>query len=171
MLPSSDPGIDPLRADSPNVLYLIRCRSRTESYVKIGRTCSLRRRLSNIQTGCPHPIDVAFVITSEYPEEVVGLERLLHKMLRPHRMRAEWYLVSQEFLRALDALLRKVNRGGFSFDEINDMPDYCGPELEIMLHRHEFGFSRLALPFRPNLLKGAKSVSWKGLAAELTGAT
>jgi len=67
------------------------------------------------------------------------------------------------------AVLRKVNRGGFSFDEINDLPDYCGPELEIMLHRHEFEFSRLALPFRPNILKGAKSVSWKGLAAELAG--
>jgi len=149
-----------------NFVYLIGCRSTAEVYVKIGCTSSIRRRLSNIQTGCPYPIEVAFAITSEYREEVVGLEHLLHKLLSPHRLRAEWYLVSHEFLAALEELLSKINRG-FSFDEVYGLPDFCGPELDGMLHRHSFVFNSLVLPLRRNVLEGAISVESTALARGL----
>lgn len=168
MQPSPEDWAASCEAQRTYLVYLIGCRSGSEAYVKIGRTSSLRRRLSNIQTGCPHPIDAAFVITSEYQEEVVGLERLLHLRLRPHRLRAEWYLASPTFLRTLDMLLKKINEGGFSYDEIRTMPDFCGPELEIMLHAHDFIFSKLAVPFRPSILDGARPLSWKRLTKELT---
>ncbi len=72
-------------------VYLISCRSDTKFYVKIGLSSSLLRRLSNIQTGCPHPITHAFVVCSKDREEVEGLERLLHILLKPECLRAEWY--------------------------------------------------------------------------------
>ena len=72
-------------------VYLIACRGENKTYVKIGLTSSIQRRLSNIQTGCPHPITHAFVVRSEYREEVEGLEKLLHILLKPECLRAEWY--------------------------------------------------------------------------------
>ena len=127
-------------------VYLIACRGQEAVYVKIGLTSSIKRRLANIQTGCPHPIVEAFVILSEYREEVEGLEKLLHILLKPQYLRAEWYLGNDEFFSALEAVLHRVNAGGFSYEEIEALPDFAGPELEVILHRHNFNFRRVMLP-------------------------
>jgi hypothetical protein len=39
-----------------------------------------------------------------------------------------------------------VNAGGFSYEEIEAFPDFAGPKLEVMLHRHNFNFRRVMLP-------------------------
>lgn len=142
-------------------VYLIGCRSRAESYVKIGMTSSIRRRLSNIQTGCPHAITEAFVILSECREEIEGLERLLHTLLEHKRLRAEWYEGTDDFYLALDRVLSRVNAGDFSYEEIEAVPDFYCPELEIMMHGHDFKFRRVRLPLR----KGEDVLS----GSELTG--
>jgi Meiotically up-regulated gene 113 len=115
-------------------------------YVKIGLTCNLKRRISGIQTGCPLRIAHAFAIPSQYWEEARGLEKLLHMLLRSERLRAEWYEGTEMFFSVLDAVLRRINAGGFSHDDLLEMPDFVGPEFEIMLHRHEFCFYELSLP-------------------------
>lgn len=135
-------------------VYLIGCSSDDKVYVKIGLSSSVQRRLSNIQTGCPHPITHAFVVRSKYREEVKGLERLLHVLLEPERLRAEWYEGSSTFFESLDAVLSKINRGGFSHEELLDTPDFVGPEFEIMMHRHNFQFLQISLPCR----KGADPI-------------
>ena len=89
-------------------IYLIACKGETKTYVKIGLTSSIQRRLSNIQTGCPHPIAHAFVVRSEYREEVKGLEKLLHMLLEPARLRAEWYEGTTSFFEMLDAVLSRI---------------------------------------------------------------
>ncbi|NIE56125.1 MULTISPECIES: GIY-YIG nuclease family protein [unclassified Burkholderia] len=129
-------------------VYLIACRGESKIYVKLGLTSSIQRRLSNIQTGCPHSITHAFVVRSAYREEVEGLEKLLHVLLEPECLRAEWYEGTKRFFRTLDAVLSRINDGGFTHEERLDMPDFVGPEFEIMLHRHEFQFLRLQLPIR-----------------------
>jgi hypothetical protein len=129
-------------------VYLIACRSETTLYVKIGLTSSIQRRLSNVQTGCPHPITSAFVILSEHREEVEGLEKLLHLLLAPERLRGEWYEGTHAFFSSLQSVLTRINVGGFTYEELLDLPDNVGPELEIMMHRHDFRFRRYALPIR-----------------------
>lgn len=129
-------------------VYLISCRGYKTIYVKIGLTSSIQQRLSNIQTGCPHPITHAFVVLSEYREEVKGLEKLLHTLLKSERLRAEWYEGSLAFFEKLGTVLSRVNSGGFSYEELWDMPDFVGPEFEIMMHRHNFKFLQVAVPIR-----------------------
>lgn len=86
-----------------------------------------------------------FCITSDYQEEVMGLEKLIHMQLKNLSERGEWYVASADFLRALIRLLRKINSGKFTYEEIERMPDFCGHELEIMMHRHSFKFYRFQL--------------------------
>ncbi len=129
-------------------VYLIACRGDARIYVKIGLTSSIQRRLSNIQTGCPHPITHAFIVRSEYREEVEGLEKLLHILLELESLRAKRYEGTRCFFETLDAVLSRINNGGFSYEELLDMPNFVGPEFEIMLHRHEFQFLRIQLPVR-----------------------
>lgn len=150
-------------------VYLIACRSKTTIYVKIGLTSSIQRRLSNVQTGCPHPITDAFVILSEYREEVEGLEKLLHLLLAPERLRAEWYEGTREFFLALEAVLTRINAGGFTYEELLDLPDIVGPELEIMMHRHDFSFRQITLPIRGGVgfLAGSEPVTPSQIAREL----
>lgn len=140
-------------------VYLIACRGGAKTYVKIGLTSSIERRLSNIQTGCPHPITHAFVVRSKHREEIKGLEKLLHILLKPERLRAEWYEGTKRFFEMLDAVLSRINAGGFSYEELLDMPDFVGPEFEIMMHRHDFEFLRIPVPVRKgvNLIERAQS--------------
>lgn len=127
-------------------VYLISCKSENKTYVKIGLTSSVQRRLSNIQTGCPHPITHAFVVRSVYREEVEGLEKLLHMLLEPERLRAEWYEGTEKFFETLDKALSRINGGGFVHEELLELPDCVGPEFEVMMHRHEFQFFKIQLP-------------------------
>lgn len=132
--------------ESNCVVYLVACQAQSTIYVKIGRSRNLRRRLSNIQTGCPHQITDVFVIASEFEEEVDGLERLLRLLLKEDRLRGEWYQGSDRFFGNLDHILVRINAGGFSYDEIYEVSETGhGSELEIMLHKHDFSFKRLPL--------------------------
>lgn len=136
-------------------VYLISCRGPSSTYVKIGLSCNLKRRISEIQTGCPFQIGHAFAVPSEYWEEAAGLEKLLHMMLRPQRLRAEWYEGTRAFFAMLELVLCRINDGAFSYDECQAMPDFVGPEFEIMLHRHDFCFYEVSLP----IARGADPLS------------
>lgn len=152
-------------------VYLVACHGPSETYVKIGLTCNLKRRISAIQTGCPLRIAHAFAIPSEHCEEARGLEKLLHMLLRPEKLQGEWYKGSEGFFSVLDAVLRRINAGGFSYDELLEMPDFVGPEFEIMLHRHEFCFYALSLPLSKGVdpLESATMMPPGCIAAILSG--
>jgi hypothetical protein len=126
-------------------VYLISCNTGSSRPVKIGKTNNLARRLSNIQTGCPYKFTHVFTITSMYHEEVLGLEKLLHRLL-PARLRGEWYGGSEMFFLALHQLLEKINSGRFTFEEIEAVSGM--DEMEIMLHPHRFHFAQIDLPLR-----------------------
>ena len=152
-------------------VYLIACHGPLETYVKVGMTCNLKRRISDVQTGCPFRIAHAFAIPSEYSEEARGLEKLLHILLREQRLRGEWYRGTETFFSVLDAVLRRVNAGGFSYDELLETPDIVGPEFEIMLHRHEFCFYELSLPLvrGANPMDSARALPPERIASVLSG--
>lgn len=168
-------SVQPLGVSTDYVLmeehfvYLIACRSETSIYVKIGLTSSIQRRLQNVQTGCPHPITNAFVVLSEYREEIEGLEKLLHLLLAPERLRGEWYQGTHRFFVSLNSALNRINAGAFTHGEILSLQDHVGPELEIMMHRHKFSFRRIAHPMRReiNPIAVAQSVTPQQIATEL----
>jgi hypothetical protein len=137
-----------IQVSKQNFVYLIACQGDYYPYIKIGKTVNLYNRLSNIQTGCPHKISHAFIISSSYEEEVLGLERLLHRLL-PLNIRGEWYKGVDDFFKALELAFYKINTGNFSFEELDELPDLnAGPELEIMLHHHGFQFKQVTLPIK-----------------------
>ena len=142
-------------------VYVIICQGDLFPYIKIGKTINLYTRLANLRTGCPLLISHVFVINSPYEEEVLGLEKLLHRLL-PFRHRGEWYKGTEDFFKAFENLLNKINSNNFSHEEICDLPDMnAGTELEIMLHEHLFHFYQITLPIRKNsdFLKVAKKIS------------
>lgn len=152
-------------------VYLIACHGHSATYVKVGMTRNLKRRISEIQTGCPFQIANAFAISSEYWEETKGLEKLLHMLLRQQRLRGEWYEGTEAFFSILDAVLRRINSGGFSYEELLEMPNTVGSEFEIMLHRHEFCFCELILPLTKgtNPIESAEATPPERIAAILSG--
>ena len=57
--------------------------------VKVGRSSNIERRMTEIQTGCPHPIRLVL-----RGEGIGHLEKDLHKRLRQYRCRrrkGEWF--------------------------------------------------------------------------------
>jgi hypothetical protein len=155
------------------LVYLLACRSPATIYVKVGRTGNLRRRLASIQTGCPHRISDVFVVLSQHPEEVEGLESLLHRLLQSSQLRGEWYEGSEEFFAALDETLTWINTGDRAFEDLQEIADAVSmSELEIILHRHEFQFRWVPLPLRPTtILDASVAVQPQQIAATLAGST
>ena len=152
-------------------VYLIACHAPLETCVKVGMTCNLKRRISEVQTGCPFRIAHAFAIPSEYWEEARGLEKLLHMLLREQRLRGEWYSGTETFFSVLDAVLRRINAGGFSYEELLETPDFVGPEFEIMLHHHDFCFYEISLPLvrGADPMDSARSLPAERIASALSG--
>ncbi len=59
---------------------------------KIGFTAQpLAKRIASIQNGCPAKLLLMFAIKGGKAEE-----RAIHRFLRPHRLRGEWYKMSAE---------------------------------------------------------------------------
>ena len=156
------------------ILYLIACRAPSTTYVKIGRTGNLHRRIADIQTGCPHRITDVFVVLSQYDEEVEGLERLLHRLLQSSRLSGEWYKGSDAFFAALDDALTWINEGDRAFEDLQEVADTVSmAELEIILHRHDFQFRCVPLPLRAStsILDVSVGMQPEQIAATLAGSS
>lgn len=65
----------------------------TLSPIKIGRTNSLKRRMSNLQTGNPIPLRLLGYILSK---EEVSLEKELHSEFHAKRRSGEWFDIETE---------------------------------------------------------------------------
>lgn len=68
--------------------------------VKIGYTAGrLERRLSEIQVGCPLPLEILW-----WTEAGPGFEAALHRIFARQRLRGEWFALGSERLSMFDAL-------------------------------------------------------------------
>jgi len=82
------------------------------SYVKIGSTINLEKRLAALQHASPR--EIRFVST--YPQHSIDIEREIHNGLKPHRVRGEWFRISieqvtffvEQAIAAHDALGKKL---------------------------------------------------------------
>jgi len=80
-----DCGDRPKRVGLPGV-YLVRCLG--SDFYKIGLTRNINRRLTTIQTGCPHEVRVELFYKTSKPEE---FEAEMHSFLADYRVRGEWF--------------------------------------------------------------------------------
>lgn len=58
---------------------------------KIGITNNLNRRLRQIQTGNPHPLQITHYIESETRGQAIKIEREIHHLLAVTKMVGEWF--------------------------------------------------------------------------------
>jgi hypothetical protein len=76
-------------------VYVMRC----EQFVKIGIAADPKQRVKMLQVGNPFPIKLLYQMWSMNARRD---ERLLHRALKPHRERGEWFRVTD----ALETLLK-----------------------------------------------------------------
>ena len=77
--------------------------SRELDYIKIGKTKSVKQRLSNVQSGCPFHLHLWIAIATPKAAEI---EKFLHKRYEEYNLRGEWFCL---FSQQLDELHDFVN--------------------------------------------------------------
>ncbi len=86
--------------ESPRYLYLIRLTG--AKYYKIGITNDLNKRLSTLQTGCPHDLSIIFYAEADMDDylgkEIKYIEDFLHKNFNKQRYRGEWFKLEYHHL-------------------------------------------------------------------------
>lgn len=99
----------------PDHLYFVACPPLSDGsrYVKIGRTINMDRRMSEIQTGCPLPLELVWF----WPGGGAN-ERGVHERLKCLRERGEWFHIPEALLRWIQAW----DAGG-------------GPQIEVLSAR------------------------------------
>lgn len=81
--------------------------------VKIGYTTGrLERRLSEIQVGCPLPLEILW-----WAEAGPGLEEALHRIFARQRLRGEWFELGPERLSMFDALHEELYSENYALIE------------------------------------------------------
>ena len=88
---------DEAHADKSNeVVYFLRA----GGFVKIGKsTYSGKRRIAELQTGCPYPIEFIGQIKGGQREE-----RALHRQFAPIRAQGEWFYATEQLLAYIESL-------------------------------------------------------------------
>ena len=83
--------------NKPSFIYVLRPVG--QPYVKIGRTRDLYPRISTLQTGNPHPLELLFVMKGGGEQEAE-----LHSRLGHSNVRGEWFELNEDVERALSGL-------------------------------------------------------------------
>jgi hypothetical protein len=74
---------------------------RVGDHVKVGFTTSLKRRLAEIQTCNPYPLEFLAVISQATP----SLEGVFHRIWRGRRAQGEWFWLGAEVTHVIDAII------------------------------------------------------------------
>jgi hypothetical protein len=69
-------------------------------FVKIGKANSVGKRLAEIQTHCPHDLELLAA-----PVWEDRMERVIHAHLRAHNERGEWFRLTPEVQQVIDWML------------------------------------------------------------------
>ncbi|WWT39894.1 hypothetical protein [Microcystis phage Mwe-JY08] len=82
-------------------------------HVKIGISGSPLKRLRTLQTGCPLPLRIVFLMG--VPDRLaIKIERAAHKALADYRLNGEWFKVTTE--KAISAVRRAAGIEGIEID-------------------------------------------------------
>lgn len=141
------------------LLYLIICSFKDDFFIKIGRSRNLYSRIKNIQSGCPHQIDNIFIIASEFEEEILGLEGVLHKLIDNYKLKGEWYLGVEDFFEIFNILMQRINEGKLGDYVFENEDLFSIDEVEILFHCHEYSFYELLMPIKREDIIKCKQLS------------
>ena len=132
-------------------LYLLICKFKEFKFVKIGRTTDLYKRIHNIKTGCPHKITRVLIMISEFEEEVIGWEKLLHRLLSDSTLNGEWYLCDDLFMYNFNTLIDAINTSSILNDNFEFLEAVSIEEAEILMHSHNIKFSLIEVPVKKSI--------------------
>lgn len=76
-------------------LYVIQC----HEFIKIGIADNPKRRLGELQVGCPYKLTLIRCFASKTPR---ADERRLHELLRKHHERGEWFRLTDGMRKLLN---------------------------------------------------------------------
>jgi hypothetical protein len=79
---------------------------RSADHVKIGYTTDLIGRISQLQTGCPHKLELIAAVPG-----AESLEKIFHKVLKDKRFRGEWFCLDDDLYRRLRLMLKMIRDG------------------------------------------------------------
>lgn len=106
-----------------NLVYVLRNGENLEC--KIGITDNLNRRLSQLQTGCPHNLVIEHIFYHPHREMVKKIERVLHRYYEKQgkkvRSNGEWFNLTQKDINFLT-----------SFKNINEIKEMINLILKEM---------------------------------------
>lgn len=74
-------------------------------FIKIGISNNIQKRINSIQTGNPKRLELLRSIECTFESHAINLEKLLHRALSEHRVKGEWFAISQEKINQLPLLL------------------------------------------------------------------
>ena len=74
---------------------------RAGDYVKIGVARNVKRRLLEMQIGCPYELRIVYAWPRSDP---FGYEAWLHKQLHDKHYRGEWFILTDEDLSEYDKM-------------------------------------------------------------------
>jgi len=76
--------------------YYVYVVTSTKKYFKIGVAKNPDRRLSELQTGNPEPLQIEILIQCPSEKAAYGLESLLHRRFSRRRVRNEWFFFGKK---------------------------------------------------------------------------
>ena len=79
--------------DNSGWIYLIHIEATT--YYKIGFAKSIKNRLNQMQTGCPHKMKV---VAKVHHSNARSYESLIHRLVRDRNVRGEWFDLDDNYL-------------------------------------------------------------------------
>lgn len=77
------------------------------SQIKIGISRRVEDRLSNLQTSCPHKLELIGTVRCQNKDAARAMERTAHQYLAAHRLSGEWFSASPEVMAHVAELLSK----------------------------------------------------------------
>lgn len=100
----------------------------TNNAIKIGRSSQIRKRLGQLQTGNVDELELMGWIT---PSDDKKVERSLHQKYANHRVRGEWFAISQddvlhELERASGFIPKNTNTFEIVGYDKDGIPEYVG---------------------------------------------
>lgn len=100
----------------------------TNNAIKIGRSSQIRKRLGQLQTGNVDELELMGWIT---PSDDKKVERSLHQIYANHRVRGEWFAISQDdVLHELERASGFIPKNANAFEIIgydkDGIPEYVG---------------------------------------------
>lgn len=96
-------------------VYVLKC----GDHYKIGQSKRPRKRLTQLRTGSPHPIEVVHTLRTAHFR---AIERTLHVKFRDKRGTGEWFALSDEdieYIKSIDSMGRTPEQAREYEDSLN----------------------------------------------------